>query len=73
MSLLDARERSAANQGWWAEVDDAVLGCLKERGPMSPAEVGHALGFSEHAAASVISMLASEGRVRIRLVESAGA
>jgi predicted ArsR family transcriptional regulator len=49
-----------------------VLGCLNERGPMSPAELGRALGFSEHAAASVLSMLATEGRVRIRLVEAAG-
>jgi predicted ArsR family transcriptional regulator len=72
MSLLDAREMSSANHGWWTDVDDAVLGCLNERGPMSPAELGRALGFSEHAAASVLSMLATEGRVRIRLVEAAG-
>lgn len=59
----------AATPGWWDGLDAEILGCLAERGPLAPAEVGRRLGISEGAAASALSMLAQEGRVRIRLVE----
>jgi len=55
---------------WWSELDDAVLACLREPGGMSPGEIGRRLGMSEGAAASVLVMLAREGRVRIARVEA---
>jgi hypothetical protein len=55
---------------WWRELDRAVLGCLSEHGAMSPAELARQLGVSESAATSLLCLLAQEGRVRIRLVES---
>ena len=63
-----ARPPSTAD--WWDGLDEEVLEVLAERGPMAPGEVGRRLGMSEDAAASILSMLASEGRVRIRLVEA---
>lgn len=39
---------------------------------MSPAELGKRLGISEDGAASLVSHLAREGKVRICLVASAG-
>ena len=53
---------------WWAEIDEEVLTCLKRDGETSPAAVGQQLGVSEVAAASLLSMLAAEGRIRICLV-----
>lgn len=53
---------------WWDEIDREVLGTLKH-GPATPAEIGRRLGMSEQAAASLLSSLVSQNRVRIRLVE----
>ncbi len=55
-------------ESWWRELDDEVLGCLA-RGACSPGDVARRLGMSESAATSVLSMLISEGKVRVRLVE----
>jgi DNA-binding MarR family transcriptional regulator len=55
---------------WWSELDAAVLACLRERGGMSPGEIGRRLSISEAAAVSVLGMLAREGRVRIARVEA---
>ncbi len=54
---------------WWSEIDGAVLELLEDGGPLSPAELGRRLGFSEAAASSLLCCLASAGKVRIRLVE----
>jgi DNA-binding IclR family transcriptional regulator len=48
----------------WRELDDAVLAYLAG-GETTPAEIGKQLGVSEAAAASILAMLATEGRVRI--------
>jgi hypothetical protein len=53
----------------WREIDDEVLACLANRGPLSPDELGKELDLSERAAVSLICLLAQEGRVTIRLVE----
>lgn len=53
---------------FWADLNRDILKCLA-MGPVSPGEVGRRLGISEGAAASCLSMLAAEGRVRICLVE----
>jgi DNA-binding CsgD family transcriptional regulator len=56
--------------GFWDEIDNELLACLAARGSMSPAEIGRRLGVSEDAVVSLLTMLAREGRVRIRAVES---
>jgi hypothetical protein len=53
---------------WWA-VDAELLTALAG-GAKSPEELGAMLGMSEHSVASLLSLLAQEGRVRIRLVEA---
>lgn len=60
------------DEDWWGAVDAETLRCLTEHGPMTPAELGKHLGVSEDAAASLVSHLAREGKVRICLV-AAGA
>jgi hypothetical protein len=53
---------------FWADLNRDIVNCLA-MGPVSPGEIGRRLGISEGAAASCLSLLASEGRVRICLVE----
>jgi hypothetical protein len=55
----------------WADLDEEILACLDAGAPATPAEIGRRLGVSEAAAASCLSMLAGEGKVRICLVERA--
>jgi predicted ArsR family transcriptional regulator len=55
--------------GWWNEIDDQVQACLERHGAMAPAEIARQLGLSEGAVASVLSMLAQEGKLRIARVE----
>lgn len=55
--------------GWWNEIDREVRECLERHGAMSPAELGRHLRMSEGAAASLLSLLAREGKVRIARVE----
>jgi hypothetical protein len=57
--------------GWWNEIERDIRGCLDQYGALTPAELGGHLGLSESAAASVLSVLASEGKVKISLVEPA--
>ena len=53
----------------WAVLDTEILDTLACGRPMSPAEIGQKLGMSADAAASLLTMLASSGRVRIVSVE----
>ncbi len=55
--------------GWWTEIDREVQECLDRHGEMSPAEIARHLRLSEGAVASVLSMLAQEGKLRISRVE----
>ena len=55
-------------EDFWADLNRDILACLA-MGPVSPGEIGRRLGISEGAATSCLSLLASEGRVRICLVE----
>jgi hypothetical protein len=55
--------------GWWSEIDREVRDCLVRHGAMSPAELGRHLRLSESAAASLLALLAREGKVRIASVE----
>ena len=61
---------AAATRGWWADLEDEALACLEARG-LSAGELGHKLGMSEGSVASVIAMLAADGRVRLSLIERA--
>lgn len=59
-----------AARGLWAEIDEAVLNVLAERGGrLTPAEIAADLGMSEAAACSILCMLAIEDKVRIASVE----
>ena len=58
--------------GWWSEIDDDVLACLRD-GPMSTTELGQRLRLSSAALSSVLLMLAAEGRVRVDTVNLATA
>lgn len=59
---------NAIVEDYWADLNRDILNCLA-MGPISPREIGRRLGISEGAAASCLSLLAAEGRVRICLVE----
>lgn len=63
----DDRRQCERPEDWWGKLDDEVLDCLA-CGPMSAAELGRRLGVSEEGAVSLVSMLARDGRVRIREV-----
>lgn len=55
--------------GWWTEIDDQVQACLERHGALAPAEIARLLNLSEGAVASVLSLLAQEGKLRIARVE----
>jgi hypothetical protein len=55
--------------GWWTEIDEQVRACLERHGAMAPAEIARQLGLSEGAVASVLTLLAQEGKLRIARVE----
>jgi hypothetical protein len=51
--------------GWWIEIEREIDEWLSVLGECTPAELGKHLGMSETATASLISVLAAEGKVRI--------
>ncbi len=59
-------------ENWWNEMDSAILECLRDGGPMSPAELGRRVGMSEGEATTFLATLIREGRVRMQLVEASG-
>ena len=66
------RADTSHTEDFWADLNRDILNCLA-MGPVSPLEIGRRLGISEAAATSCLSLLASEGRVRICLVEKGAA
>jgi hypothetical protein len=68
---LSVDEPHAPVEPWWGDLDTAVMACLEAKGAMAPHEVGRHVGLSESAAASLLCLLAMEGKVRICLVEHA--
>jgi DNA-binding Lrp family transcriptional regulator len=54
---------------WWSETDRSILECLREAGPVSPGDLGRRVGISEGEATAFLCMLATQGKVRIRLAE----
>lgn len=55
---------------WWGELDDQVLGCLRD-GPQSARELARRLNLSLGGATSILLLLAAEGKVRVTAVELA--
>ncbi len=53
----------------WDLLDDEVLATLECGRPLSPEEIGDKLGMSGAAAASIVTMLVRDGRVRVVAVE----
>ncbi len=70
MNTVSERNGHAVSD-WWSEIDDELLALLEDGRPASPADLGRRLGLSEAAASSLLWGLASEGKIRIRLVERA--
>jgi hypothetical protein len=68
---LSVDEPDASVEPWWEDLDAAVIACLEAKGALPPHEVGRHVGLSESAAASLLCLLALEGKVRICLVEHA--
>jgi hypothetical protein len=68
---LSVDEPDVAAEPWWQDLDAAVMACLESNGALAPHEVGRHVGLSESAAASLLCLLALEGKVRICLVEHA--
>jgi DNA-binding Lrp family transcriptional regulator len=54
---------------WWADVERDVLACLDGGGTTSMANIARRLEISEDAAASLVAILAREGKRRISAVE----
>jgi predicted ArsR family transcriptional regulator len=61
---------TTVEQGWWTELDDEVLACLRD-GPQSTHELAERLNLSPAGATSVLLMLAAEGKIRVTAVELA--
>lgn len=55
--------------GWWNEIDEQIETALLRVGGMTPGDLAREIGLSEAATVSVLSRLASEGKVRIARVE----
>jgi hypothetical protein len=55
--------------GWWNEIDEQIEKALVRSGGMAPGDLAREVGLSEAATVSVLSRLASEGRIRIVRVE----
>jgi len=72
MRTTDDRHATVeCGEEWWSLLDGEVLDCLACGRPVSPEEVGDKLGMSAAAAASLLTMLVHDGRVRITSVERA--
>jgi DNA-binding Lrp family transcriptional regulator len=57
-------------QGWWDDLDAAVLSALEAAGGKLTLDgIASRIGMSEDAVRSVVSMLAEKGLVRIAAVE----
>ena len=57
--------------GWWMDIEREIDGWMSVLGDCTPAELGKHLGMSESATASLICMLAAEGKLRISRVSAA--
>ena len=56
--------------GWWDTIDGEILERLTAAGPMNPEDLARTLRMSTGAVCSCLALLAADGKVRIRSVES---
>ncbi len=56
----------------WGDMDQEILGCLERGEPIAVEEIAAKLGMSEDAAASLLCLLAQQGKVRICIVATPG-
>ena len=56
--------------GWWMDIEREIDEWMSVLGDCTPAELGKHLGMSESATASLICMLATEGKLRISRVSA---
>jgi hypothetical protein len=54
-----------AQSDWWQELDEAIVSCVVENGPTTPAEIGRTLGMSTDAITSLLGRLAQERKIAI--------
>jgi hypothetical protein len=54
--------------GWWTEIEVEILSCLQRNSELTPSELGRHLGMSASATASLLAILASDGKVSIARV-----
>ena len=57
------------DEDWWA-VDGEILTHLAANPALTPQELGDKLGLSEAAIASLLALLAAEGKVAIRFAQA---
>ncbi len=55
-------------ENFWADIDSTILECLRNGGPMSPAEIGRRTKMSEGEATAFLAVLIGEGTVGLQLV-----
>ena len=68
MRVRDAVHSMAVDTEWWDLLTAEALDRIDCGRPVSPEELGETLGLSAHAAASLLTMLIQDGRVRIASV-----
>lgn len=66
------RDATTAEIGWWSEIDEQLIACLRE-GPKSAKELARHLGLSAGGVTSLVLLLAAEGKVHVASVELAEA
>jgi hypothetical protein len=54
---------------FWTDTDNAILDCLRALGAMSPVELAEKLGISPGECTTLVCFLATQGKVKIALVE----
>jgi hypothetical protein len=68
---LAAGQLATDVEDYWTGMENEIVSCLWDNGPMPPGELGDHLRICRGAAVSLIAMLAQDGKVRIGLVELA--
>jgi hypothetical protein len=68
--IATIRDRESVVDGWWMDIEREIDKWLSVLGDCTPAELGKHLGMSESATASLICLLAAEGKLRISRVSA---
>jgi hypothetical protein len=68
--MATTTNRESAVDGWWMDIEREIDQWLDVLGDCTPAELGKHLGMTESATASLICVLAAEGKLRISRVSA---